>query len=449
MGRITLFTSWASLLVAALFSAYYTGKLQDIDRDAVATVKLVRGKVFQRPENSSVYEIINESDPLYDGDYFSTGAGSKAEVQLLNSKTIMIGENSLIHISFGIDNAGLGSDIVTLLKGDVSSKAEVASTNKKVPKKLSFKVGKSSLKNIETSSGIEISKKLEQTQASIKVVSGSAQIVGDDNVVNEIAKNETIVVAVAKAQALQTIQNPVNQKEMPVELPMIKVAPQKIAMNDSKIMTAPLNLNAQTFSAKTLVEDTVGVIPSPQREVLLTAQPQKQKVVEKPFVNENAVKKPKKNEAIVPPARTWKPVALPPNPIKLASIPNTALEIEEPYTFVLFTSKPEVFAGNGIYFVKNQRLYGKVIGMPTQSDLVGLAKKHNVSFYFEGNAKAFLGGVDKKSLTKKNIVYAVDRNGIQRIDAALIRTRPAALELLRTGGYSIFDEKVNVLSVGH
>ena len=453
MGRIILFTSWACLLVAALFGAYYTGKLQDIDREAVATVKLVSGKVFQRPQNYSVYEIISESDPVYDGDYISTGAGAKAEVQLLNSKTIMIGENSLIQLSFGVDTEGLGSDIVTLLKGDVSSRAEVATTTRKAPKKLSFKVGKSSLKDVETSAGVEISKKLEEAKASIKVVSGSAQIVGEDKVVKKIAKNETVVVAAAKTPLVQTIENPLIEKDLPVDLPMIKAAPQKIAMNDSKIMTPPVNMNAQNFSAKMLVEDTVEMpMPSPPKQQIqstppppLETKPVIGKKLEKPIVKLKSVKKSKKVESLsLPPVG---PAVAP--PIKVASIPKAPPNVEDSYTFVLFKSKPQVFAGNGIYFVKNQSLYAKVTGNPTPSDLLILAKKHGASFYYEGNAEAFLGGADKKSLTKKAVVYAVDRNGIQKIDAALIRTRPAALELLRKGGYSIFDEKVNVLSVGH
>ncbi len=438
MGRILLFTGWACLLVAALFSAYYTGKLQNIDRQAVAIVKMVNGKVFQRPETYSVYESLKEQDQVYDGDYISTGAGAKAEVQLLNSKSILIGENSLIQLSFRLDSEGLGSDIVTLLKGDVASKTVADSSKRKKQTNLSFKVGKSSVNNLEASADIAITKELEQTEASIKVVTGSAQIVGDDNTVKNIEKNETVVVAAAKIPTIQTTESPIVEKDLPVDLPVIKASPQKIAVNDSQIMKAPENLNSTSFAEKALVEDDIEA-PVPAQIPAKFNQPPPL-VIEEPVV-------PKQTEEVVPP-KTADTQVKKSKPVKIAALSKNK-KIEEGFSLILFKDKPQVFAGNGIYFVKNQRLYAKIVGKPKTADLVFQAKKHAVSFYYEGNAEAFLGGAEQNVLDNKSVVYAVNKNGIQRIDATLLRTRPAALDLLQKNGYSIFDEKVNVLSVGH
>ncbi len=438
MGRILLFTGWACLLVAALFRAYYTGKLQNIDRQAVAIVKMVNGKVFQRPENYSVYETIKEQDQVYDGDYISTGAGAKAEVQLLNSKSILIGENSLIQLSFRLNSEGLGSDIVTLLKGDVASKAVAESSKRKKSNNLSFKVGKSSVNNLEASADVAITKELEQTEASIKVVTGSAQIIGEDNTVKNIAKNETVVVAAAKIPTIQTTESPIAEKDLPVDLPVIKASPQKIAMNDSMIMKAPVNLNATSFAEKTLVEDDI--------DAPIPAKIPAEFNVAPPLVNEEPVL-PKQTEEQIP-QKTAEIKVKENKPVKIAALSKNK-KIEEKFRLILFKNNPQVFAGSAIYFVKDQRLYAKIVGKPTTADLISQAKKHAVSFYYEGSAEAFLGGAAQNVLENKAVVYAVNKNGIQKIDAALLRTRPAALDLLQKNGYSIFDEKVNVLSVGH
>ncbi len=438
MGRILLFTGWACLLVVALFSAYYTGKLQHIDRQAVAIVKMVNGKVFQRPENYSVYESLKEQDQVYDGDYISTGAGAKAEVQLLNSKSILIGENSLIQLSFRLNSEGLGSDIVTLLKGYVASKTVADSSKRKKQTNLSFKVGKSSVNNLEASADIAITKELEQTEASIKVVTGSAQIVGEDNTVKNIEKNETVVVAAAKIPTIQTTENPIVEKDLPVDLPIIKASPQKIAVNDSQIMKAPENLNSKSFAEKTLVEDDIEAPVPAQIPANFNQTPPL--VIEEPVV-------PKQTEEVVPP-KTADTQVKESKPVKIAAFSKNK-KIEEGFSLILFKDKPQVFVGDGIYFVKNQRLYAKIVGKPKTADLVSQAKNHAVSFYYEGNAEAFLGGAEQNVLDNKSVVYAVNKNGIQRIDATLLRTRPAALDLLQKNSYSIFDEKVNVLSVGH
>ena len=440
MGRFILFTSWASLLVAALFFADYTNKLQNIDREAVATMKLVSGKVFQRPENYSVYELLNVRDSIYNGDFISTGAASRAEVQLLNSKTIIVGENSLIQISFGVNAQGLGSDIVTLLKGVVSAKAEVASISKKADKKLSFKVGMSSLNDVESADGVEISKNLEQREASIKVVAGSAQIVGEDNVVREVKKDQVVVVAAAKLPSLQVIENTEVEKNLPVSFPVINVAPAKIATTDSRIMTAPVNLNGLNFASKELVEDIVEVNEPPKK--VWPSLPESSPVAETQPVNLPPIVPIEKVQA-----KEQTPVVTP--PVDVASIPKDVVKELPNFNFVLYSSSPQVFVGTGLYFVKNQSLFAKVEGKPSKNDLIALAKQYNVSFYYEGKAEAFVGGFNQENLATKDVVYAVDKNGIQKVDAALLRTRPAAMQLLRNGGYTIFDEKVNVLSIGH
>lgn len=416
MGRLNLFFGWLTLLGVSLYCAYRTNELRDSGRQQVAVVTKVSGQVFQRPEVLSVFEIVLAEDLLFNGDFITTGAGASTEIELLSSKTLVIGENSLVQLSFNSEEEG--SDIVTLLKGDV-----IARGSDKIGKRLTFTVGKHSIKNIEADSGVRIMKSVDDVEATIKVVSGRARLTGSGEVVREMKINQQVKV-VAEAS---TPEPDTGVKSMSLAALSVPIIPSSIGAIMAK-------------DEVDLPESAPAVKPvsvAPVKEVQPVVVPEPEEKPEPVVVKKNTAKKMQEKSK-----KMRKISAVAPNAPAI-------VKAEDPYKIVLFSVSPGAFSGSGLYVVKGHRLFAKVTGSPTPEHLLAIMKRFKGDLLFRGNAASLLGGIDAKVFGNRSTVFAVNKNGIQKIDAALVRSRPVVLELLKKGGYSIFTEQVNLMNVGH
>lgn len=400
MGKINLFFGWLTLLGVSLYCAYLTNQLRDAGRQQVARVMKVSGQVFQRPEVLSVFELVFEKDQLFRGDYITTGAGASAEIELINSKTLVIGENSLVQLSF--DSVDEGSDIVTLLKGDV-----IARSREATGKNLVINVGDSTVQNIGPDSRVRITKRVDQIEATVTMVSGSAQVVGENQIVQDLKLNQEVKVVADSPSAL--VDSPINLAGLSV--PIISSTIEKIIRDDVRETFASPPVTVPRLTEKPVITD----------------------------IKNTEVEKPKTPAKVKVASRI---AAVAPNaPAISKPVP--------PYQVVFLTVVPTAFVGNGIYIVKDHRLFAKVTGQPTPKHLLGIMKKFKGDLLFRGEAAALLGGVETGSFDKRKTVFAANKDGIQKVDATLVRSRSIAFDLLKKGDYTIFSEPVNLLNVGH
>jgi hypothetical protein len=433
MGKSSLFVGWAALLGLSLYFAWATRELRGDGRDPVAAVQKASGSVYQRPAAISVYEEVAVGDSLFNDDYISTGARSSVELVLFSGKTLVISENSLVHLTFNVDEAGFGSDIVTLLKGDMLARGGGAVAGARRSTSTKFKIGKNSVSDEDGDSDIRISKKVDEAEAVVKVVSGSARILDAEGKVQEVANNDIVKLASAAPVMKPLAVNPVMNLAA-AKMPVIRVAPQSIMADDKLIATLPMTLKKVNLASIKTIETPPPPSAVPEK---VPAKVEQAETEPEPEVAPEPVKKPQQVSK------------KPPQKIKVAAVSPQAPPPAVPYTVVLRSANPAAFAGPGIYLVRNQSLFAKVTGKPTTENLLSLKKQYGGQFFFQGNAQAFSGKASLKALEGQSTVYAVSAKGIQPIDARLIMSRPVALDLLVDGGYSIFKEKVDLINVGH
>lgn len=438
MGKISLFVGWTTLLGLSLYFAWATRELRGDGRDAVARVSRAAGSVYQRPANISVYEIIGIGDSLFHDDYISTGARSSVELELYSGKTLVVGENSLIHLTFGLDESGVGSDIVTLLKGDMLARGGKAGTPRRKAAVLRFNVGKNFVEDADGNAGIQISKKVEDAEATVTVVTGSATIRDANDTVQDVKTNDVVKLLSPAPAMKSTVATPV-VKVASVKMPVIKVAPQAIVADDKLISSLPSTLKSVNLASIKPIETAPP--PSALTVPVEKANPEPISVSETTAVDEQPKIEQEK------PKLTTK--AKPKKRVRIAAVSPKAPPPVIPYAVVLRSANPAAFTGPGIYLVRNQTLFAKITGKPTTENLLKIKQKYGGQLLFRGNAQAFSGAASLKALEGVDTVFAVSGKGIQQIDAKLIRTRPVALDLLVEGGYTIFKEKIDLINVGH
>lgn len=429
MGKSVLFTSWAGLLALALYFAWATHDLRSSGRTVVATVIATKGKVYQRPANISVYEPITFNDHLFDGDYISTGAGSTAELHLASGKTLLVSENSMILLTSD-DGAGLGADIVTLLKGDIVARGGGAAKQRTIR----FKVAGNTVSDIDSNAGVRISRQVEGAEATIRVTNGIARVLDEKSNEQQLRKDGLVKLAAA-APARFDVSTVQAGDLAAVPLPTIKANPQAILANDKLVANLPRTLGKVDF-AKLAPIDTAFAQP-PKFE---TPMPVLAPVKSKPVFPQ------KTTPSSVAPKVTPKVAVVTPKP---ANPQMPAKPVAPPFEVILQKDNPSVFSGTSFYVVRNGRLYAKITGKPTTEDLLSLNRRLGGQFIFKGRAEAFAGAASLEALSGKKLIYVAGAQGMQQLDATLIRSRPVALELLVNGGYMVFQEKVDVINVGH